>query len=194
MRWGLVIVAAIWGCTGERVESAFTDGGVDSAVTTDAGCTKYPGNLVTDGDFSAGFGAFRPESCQLELADGPCGRALRVYGLTESGRATAGYDGLAIAKDKKLHLRAWFKKGKDAPPSSAPSVFVRSYGKGADGGEISDDYGVNGTLTDEWRLSERVFTLKNDQAGMEVIIDGYLEADGKTHDFLVAEISLTLEP
>jgi hypothetical protein len=191
MRWGLAVVAVVIGCNGERVESATTDARVDSP---DVACPTYGGNLIPDGDFATGFGAFRAESCQLELASGPCGGALRVYGLTAPGRASADYDGVPLAKGTKLHLRAWFKKGNGVPPNPAPSVFIRSFGPEVDGGERYDDYSVNGTLTDEWRLAERVFTLKNQQTTMQVMIDSYLEVDGKTHDFLVADISLVVEP
>jgi len=195
MRVMVVLTALAVGCTGERVETASPDAATSTDTGGDGGaCAKLAGNLVPDGDFSMGLGAFQPESCQVELTTGRCGAAIRLYDLKTPGRATAQYSGVPIAAGAMLRLRAWFKKGKDTPPNAAPSVFVRSYSVGADGGEVYEDYKTVGSLTDEWRLSERVFTLKNAQTGMEVIIDSYLDADGKTHDFLVADISLTPEP
>jgi len=201
MRSVLVVAALVLGCTGEQVTPAQVDAATSSAdslvatdaPSSDAACPTYATNLIPDGDFSMGHGAWVPESATLELAAGPCTKALRLFNLTAPGRAIANYSGVPLKTTQKLHLRAWFKKGLDAPPGYAPSVFVRSYSAGPDGGEVYEDYSVSGTLTDEWRLSERVFNLKNDQTGMQVVVYAFLDVDGKTHDFLVADISLVVE-
>jgi hypothetical protein len=208
MRWWVASFATLIGCTGEQVTpgsgtdaSIASESSVDTAVATDsastevsdAACPKYADNLIPDGDFSMGFGGWRAESCLIEATPGPCGSALRVYNITTPARVEVSYAGKTISKTSKLHFRAWFKRGKDAPPSATPSVFIRSFYL-ADGGEKSEDYPLSGSLTTEWRLAERVFNLKEDQTeGMQVMIDGYHEADGKSHDFMVADISLVIE-
>lgn len=163
------------------------------ADTSDASCPTYAGNLIPDGDFSTGFGAWRATDCQVERVAGRCGQAMRMYNITAPARVNVDYSSAPVAKGTKLHLRAWFKKGMGPAPGT-PRLFIRSYFN-VDGGEDYKDYEVFGTLTDSWTLADRVFTMDNAQTGMQVFVDVWLGAEVTTpHDLLVADISLVPEP
>jgi hypothetical protein len=218
MRSVLVMIAALVGCTGEHVLSPIADTGVDSSTaadtrvddtqpvgdtqvsdaadvamsdTPDAGCPKYDPEYIPDGDFSTGIATWRATDCTVSEAAGPCGKALHVQSSAIQTRVQVDYSSAPIPLGTKLHLRGWFKKGTAA--TNPPSVIIRSYGPDGDGGETYDDYKLFTTATDTWTLFEVVFTLKNQQTGMQVLVDTYAEG-GVTRDYMVGHLSLTKEP
>lgn len=205
---GALALALLAGCTGEPVAAATSDATVDGPATDsgvpdgntdappDGGCPRVPGNLVTDGDFNSGLGAWIPDGTHLvETSPGRCGQAIRVYDIHQSGRIVRTFEGVPFLKGTKLHVRAWFKKGSGPVLPVTPSITIRSYGPDPDGGEMTPiDFAVAGNATGDWRLTERVITLTRDQSAFQVFLELYLEKTTVTYDYLVDDVSVVVEP
>lgn len=192
-----------------RSESSPADSAADSAVgdsgpadssTTDADAAPCPavvGNLITDGEFSTGSGAWIPENCSTSIVSGRCGRnGLRLYDASYYGRVHHDYEGVAYPKGTKLHLRAWVKKSTGAS-AEPPGIFVRTwYPTDAGGADYDEWIAASGPLTDTWTYVDRVFTLVHDQTAFSVYIASYYVAtDGgpASDEFEVSDVSLVVE-
>lgn len=200
MRVGLLLSLLV-SCAGEPVvdtvdASTPADSSADSAPTeTAAGeCEPVAGNLLPDFNFSLGIGNWVPSECKTELVEGRCGRkALRVYDIKWSARVRRVYNEF-LSKDKKVHLRAWFRRSsKGSPPDGAPTLFTRTYER-TDAGERYYDDSLSGALSPEWRLSETIYTLRADQSeGWELMIDQFHPETDVPREFEIADLSLVQE-
>jgi len=201
---------SVLGCTGEQVETSQSDASAPDTSVSDAsvdsldasvseaagdtgGCTKYPGNLIPDGDFATGVGAWRPYQCKIDVSTaGRCGNALRVYELVGPGRAYRTVEGISRPAGTKLHLRAWAKKGLDEPPTGT-SFILRAYRTEADGGEATTDYNATIIVGDTWRPTDVVFTLTREMTAFELFADTYMTVSTTKHDYLLADVSIVEE-
>lgn len=192
--WAILLAASLLGCEGNPVQAAGSDAAPKDAVDDTGGgatCAPVTPNLVLDGDFSSGLGAwFRQGTVSSEIVPGRCGRsAMRIYGAREYGRLVHDYEGVPLPKGTRLRLRAWFKKGSGPWPGTAPSVFVRSWD--ADGAE--SEFGARGVITDDWVESTVDFTLIRDQASFSVYLASLHDANADSDEFQVADVSLKVE-
>lgn len=179
-------------------DTAVTDSSFTDADAPDP-CAVVAGNLVTDGDFSTGVGAWTPQSCSREIitGGGRCGRnAIRIYDAKGGGRALHSYDlPSELPAGTKLHVRGWFKKGTGAWSGTPPGLFIRFWGV-LDGGTYTpDEFTAAGAVTDTWVMTDRVFTLSLKQTSFTVYLASYFsDADAAaTDEFEVSDVSLVVE-
>lgn len=196
------------GCQGERVEQAEpTDGDAslsdvasDSAseAPAEAGSVEAasaalcnpPGNLIVNGDFTAGASGWATDKATLQPIDGPCsGKGMRVYDVSEYGSTSRTFS-KRLPKGTKLRLRAFFKL---YPASGArtPNVFVRGTYVDDAGAEVGEAVGsVDATSDLDWHMVETTFTLPYDVTGLGIAAASRInEAD----EFAVAGLSLVVE-
>jgi len=185
-----LLALSLAACEGERVASSRVDDAGGPEVDADNECAPVEGNLIPDGDFAGGAGAWYPEDAKTVIVPGRCGRkALRLYEIKRYGRVYNDYK-VPLPKGTRLRLRAWFKKGTTTPAADPPCAFIRSWRLDDAGGDLFDDYCAVGNLTDTWQLSERTFTLDNAQDSFSIFLASMMSAATGFDEFEIADVSL----
>jgi len=203
------IALATLSCQGDKVDSvpdASTDtasldssavdtsgDSVDASSDGGGGCVVDSKNLVPNGNFESDLAGWAQTNTKTQiLADGPCGKALRMYETKEYADVRRRIL-RAIPKGTRLRLGAWSRGNGVASGGDPPGIIARLIHPGDGGAELTSlDIVVTFPLESKWTYTETTATVLDDETMVDLFISSS-RGDGISDDFLVTGITLTIE-
>jgi hypothetical protein len=161
-------------------------------ASSDGGCVVDSKNVVPNGNFESDLAGWATTNTKTQiLADGPCGKALRMYETKEYADVRRRIL-RAIPKGTRLRVGAWSRGNGVASGSDAPGIIARLIHLGDGGAELTSlDLVITFPLESKWTYTETTATVLDDETMVDVFISSS-RLDGISDDFLVTGVSLTI--